>query len=180
MLFLLISPEFDIVRLGAMLASARRGQCARETHDSSHEQNDEKSRGWFIPRNKAPRLPEITIRTEHDEEMGTVTIRMRGGCTLFHFSVPWPKEAYHSGTHWLPKQCRMALAGRPTPFQHTLDVPSTGAVYLTMTLSKRKWESRMGTLSTELEAILDGNYCISKSGQILRGDKGGPIDFSLL
>ena len=50
MLFLLISPEFDIVRLGAMLASARRGRWARETH----EQNDEKSRGWFIPRNKGP------------------------------------------------------------------------------------------------------------------------------
>ena len=74
MLFLLISPEFDIIRLGAMLASAWRGQWARE----AHEQNDEKSRGWFIPCNKSPRLPEITIKTEHDEDMGIVTVRMQG------------------------------------------------------------------------------------------------------
>ena len=81
MLFLLISPEFDIIRLGAMLASARRGQWARE----EHEQNNEKSKGWFIPCNKSPRLPEITIKTKHDEDMGIVTVCMQGECiTSFH------------------------------------------------------------------------------------------------
>ena len=58
---------------------------------------------------EAPSLPEITIWTEHDEDMGIVTLRMQGPqgecITSFHFSIPWPKEAYHSGTHWLPEQC---------------------------------------------------------------------------
>ena len=83
MLFLLISPEFDIVRLEAMLASARRGQWARETH----EQNDEKRRGWFIPRNKAPRLPEITIRTEPDEESSRTWAQSRSYAGRTHHIV---------------------------------------------------------------------------------------------
>ena len=44
--------------------------------------------------------------------MGTVTIRMRGECiTSFHFSVPWPKEAYHPGTHWLPSNVEWRWQG---------------------------------------------------------------------
>ena len=166
MLFLLISPEFDIIRLGAMLARARRGQWARE----AHEQNDEKSRGWFIPCNKSPRLPEITIKTEHDEDMGIVTVRMQGECiTSFHFSIPWPKDrskthtirariGYQSSVawHWQGGLHRFSTIRRtfdrrcvPYPVQEKVGIQN-------------------GTLSTELGAILDGNYCISKSRHILQ------------
>ena len=47
-----------------------------------------------------------------------------------------------------------------------LKVPSTDAAYLT--LAKRKWESALGSLPAELRTILDGNYCISKSKQIIK------------
>ena len=120
------------------------------------------------------KLAEITIRTEHDEDMGTVTIRMRGECiTSFHFSVPWPKDAYHSGTYWLPKQCRIALAGRPTPFQHILDVPSTDAVYLT--LSKKKWESIKKELCLQnSKQYWTAIIASQKAGRSSAGTKGAP------
>ena len=149
-----------------MLARARRGQWARE----AHEQNDEKSRGWFIPCNKSPRLPEITIKTEHDGDMGIVTVRMQGECiTSFHFSIPWPKDrskthtirariGYQSSVawHWQGGLHRFSTIRRtfdrrcvPYPVQEKVGIQN-------------------GTLSTELGAILDGNYCISKSRHILQ------------
>ena len=56
MLFLLVSPDFDIIRLGAMLAMARRGRWAREAHDPGDE-----DRAWFVLSSEAPLLPETTI-----------------------------------------------------------------------------------------------------------------------
>ena len=153
-------------QIGTMLARARRGQWARE----AHEQNDEKSRGWFIPCNKSPRLPEITIKTEHDGDMGIVTVRMQGECiTSFHFSIPWPKDrskthtirariGYQSSVawHWQGGLHRFSTIRRtfdrrrvPYPVQEKVGIQN-------------------GTLSTELGAILDGNYCISKSRHILQ------------
>ena len=44
-------------------------------------------------------------------------------------------------------------------------VPDTDVTFLT--LAKDKWEQRLGTLATELAAILGGTYTISKCEQIL-------------
>ena len=47
-LFLLISSKFDIIRLGTMLARARWGRWAKETHNPGDQ-----DRAWFATRHPA-------------------------------------------------------------------------------------------------------------------------------
>lgn len=157
LLYLLISPEFDVIRLSSILSRARAGRWNTGPN----------ARTWFIPLSVAPRFPEVAFRTEHDQDMGVVTVWMRGEhITAIHFSEAWPEKSWHTGSHWLPEECRLELAGRPKPHQHMLKVPSTDAAYLSF--GKRNWEQSLGSLSAELQTILDGNYVISKSKQIIR------------
>ena len=42
-------------------------------------------------------------------------------------------------------------------------MPDKDVAYITF--AKDAWRRRLGTLSAELETLLDGNYCVSRTGQ---------------
>ena len=90
LMYTLISLEFDIIRLSAILARARRGRWNQ----------DPEGRTYFIPNSAAPRIPEVGWRTAADEDLGVVTVRMRGeNITSKNFSAAWPSNIRYSGSH---------------------------------------------------------------------------------
>ena len=74
MLFLLISPEFDIIRLGAMLASV--GEV--NGRDKRMSRTTKRAEDGSYHATSRPGFHKLQSKTEHDEDMGIVTVRMQG------------------------------------------------------------------------------------------------------
>ena len=88
----------------------------------------------------------------------------------FEFEIPWKETDRPWGSHFLPPACRIAPVDEreysrnlDPPYNFARKVPDKDVAYIT--LGKEAWRRRLGTLSAELETLLDGNYCVSRSGQ---------------
>ena len=98
-------------------------------------------------------------------DLGAVTVVVWGSQIQFIIlEDPWPRLERPRGSHFMPSKCCLLPIGMTNPsFRHgMICVPDKDATYITKALSA--WERRLGTLSVELRAILEGTYVISRSG----------------
>ena len=152
-MFLMVSADFDMLRLAQMLVRASKGRWNR-------------AGTLFTPLDVSLSMPLVRYKVDSSEGLGTVTFGLRGDSIAFmEFEHSWPATARRCGSNFSPQHLRLELAGLPPPNHHMLPVPDTDMTFLT--LAKKKWERRLGTLPTELSAILSGTYTISKCAQIL-------------
>ena len=152
-MFLMVSADFDMLRLAQMLVRASKGRWNR-------------AGTLFTPLDVSLSMPLVRYKVDSSEGLGTVTFGLRGDSIAFtEFEHSWPATARRCGSNFSPQHLRLELAGLPPPNHHMLSVPDTDMTFLT--LAKKKWERRLGTLPTELSAILSGTYTLSKCNQIL-------------
>ena len=150
-----VSDKFRLLPLARMLAGAARGWWTdldqvfvADEHGSGRTRIGE----WWMM--TAADLP----------GMGSATLVCQGSEVVsVHFSKGWPKRDRPSNSHFLPAACRIPKLHPENAVSTLLDVPNTDIAYLAM--GKSAWVRRLGHLSTELEVLLDGNFCVSRSEQ---------------
>jgi hypothetical protein len=104
-------------------------------------------------------------------DLGGVRIVLKGdNIVLFEFQQPWKETDRPRVSHFLPPGCRIPpvddreyARNLDPPYNFARRVPDKDVAYITF--SKEAWRRRMGTLSAELESLLDGTYCVSRTGQ---------------
>ena len=160
-LFILISEQFGLFSLILMLARASQGRW-------------DVSGRVFIPLDFVTDMPALEFETGAQRGIGNVTVTLRGNSiSAIRFQHPWPQTERRRCSNFLPDYIRLPLAGSPWPtrYPHSrphggiLTLPETDVAFLT--LSKRNWIRRFGTLKAELDAILSGRYCIAKSEDVV-------------
>ena len=161
MLFILISEQFGLFSLILMLARASQGQW-------------DVSGRCFIPLDFVTDMPAVEFETGAQRGIGNVTVTLRGNSiSAIRFQHPWPQTERRRCSNFLPEYIRLPLTGSPWQTRHPhphphggiLNLPETDVAFLT--LSRRNWIRRFGTLKAELDAILSGRYCIAKSEDVV-------------
>ena len=158
----LVSGEFALLPLAACLGRASKGVWSRDgtvfvTRLGASAERDRKA-SWCI-----------TLASLVD--LGGVRIVFEGNeICQFEFQEPWRETDRPRASQFLPPGCRIPPVdereyGRnlDPPFNFARKVPDKDVAYITF--SKDAWKRRLGTLSAELETLLDGSYCVSRSGQ---------------
>ena len=150
-----ISEKFRLMPLAWMLAGAAKGRWeVNDTvfvADAQHSGRTRFGEWWQVSSGVLP-------------GMGTVSIVCQGSEVVsVHFARRWPKQERPSGRQFLPVACRIPRLDPANNMCHLLDVPNSDIAYLAM--GKPAWERRLGRLAPELEVLLDGNFCISRSEQ---------------
>ena len=103
---------------------------------------------------------------------GPVTVVCRGDAIQWiELGERWPAPAIERPRcrQFLPAKCRLEMLhphADPARRSGLINVPRTDGTYITMAIGE--WERRLGTLSLELRALLEGTYVISRSGQPFR------------
>lgn len=151
----LISPQFKLFPVAGLLASARRGWWAEDdTVFMVDESLSSRARTgvWGV------------VESAPIQDMGKVTVILHGSdVVLIRFSVSWPKIARPTNSHFMPDQCRLHLVHPKRPEHSLVQTPNTDVAYLSLGLPA--WERRLGkNLPIELRIILEGNYCVSRTG----------------
>jgi hypothetical protein len=139
-MYLMVSSDFDMLSLAQMLVRASKGRWNR-------------AGTVFTPLDVSHGLPPVRYKVDSSEGLGAVTFGLRGSSIAFmEFEHSWPATARRCGSNFTPTHLRLESAGLPSPNHHMVAVPETDMTFLT--LAKHKWERRLGTLPTELSAIL--------------------------
>ena len=138
-MFLMVSEDFELPMLAQMLAKAEKGRWNR-------------AGTVFTPLDSAQGLPTAYYKVMSSEGMGHVTVGIRGNSIAsIAFERAWPVTARMCWSNFHQNCCASRARASP-PHHHMIAVPDTDVTFLT--LAKDKWEQRLGTLATELAAIL--------------------------
>jgi hypothetical protein len=104
--------------------------------------------------------------TKEANDLGTVHVTFEGERIVsFRFSHAWPKARFRNGrSHFMGKEFQLPVAGvvgsaeRPVKYSRPCE-QATGS-----SLPSPFWHRYFGSLAPELEAILEGTFCVAKSG----------------
>jgi hypothetical protein len=158
---ILVSQQLQPIPLAQMLAGAERGAWDSERRSFVPGRAKRGAIGG-VESSSVGFEPVVRVCSAEAVDLGQVEVFLQGGrIRLIRLSISWPETSRRTGSNWLPEKWQIPLAEPEKPFSTILDIPYTDAAYVTLALSA--WERRLGSLSTELRAILSGNYCISKS-----------------
>ena len=157
----LLSPELRLIPLAKMVADARRGCWAA----------DDKSFVVVQTERVAEALgPLWEVQAGGLADLGPVTVVCRGNAIQWiELGERWPAIERPRCRQLLPAKCRLELLhphADPARRSGLINVPRTDGTYITKAIGA--WERRLGTLSLELRALLEGTYVISRSGQPFR------------
>jgi hypothetical protein len=155
MLFLLLSRDFPPLALAQCLARARFG-----TWPANYR--------TFFTERQPGQGPQIrwAVRTEAAQDLEAVHVTFMGTeIDSFRFETAWPKTRFrHNGRHFMDKHFHL----------EAVDDTQRVKVFKTVRASdvlqhaKPFWHKYFGDLSAELETILDGTFCVAKSGLPMR------------
>ena len=158
-----LSPELLLIPLARMLAAARRGRWTADERTFVVQQS---------ARGREAMGPLWEVVSDDLADLGSVRMVARGNYIQWVvLDAPWPAVQRPSGSQFLPPQCRLELPvvcphNDPANRSGLINVPSHDGTYVTKAISA--WEQRLGSLSLELRALLEGTYVISRSGQPFR------------
>jgi hypothetical protein len=158
----LVSAEFALLPLAACLGRASKGGWAEDgtVFVTRFGMGAERRQGelWCVTLDSLVDLGGVRIVLEGDN------------IVLFEFQQPWKETERPRVSHFLPPGCRIPPVDERAyarnldpPYNFARKVPDKDVAYITF--SKEAWRHRMGTLSAELESLLDGTYCVSRTGQ---------------
>jgi len=147
--------------LARMLAGARKGRWT--TDDRT-----------FVVKHSARGLEAVgplwEVLSDDLADLGPVRVVARGESIQWvELGSPWRAVERPAVSHWMPTACQLELVvphADPVRRDGLINVPPTDVTYITMAIDA--WERRLGTLSLELRALLEGTYVISRSGQPFR------------
>jgi hypothetical protein len=100
------------------------------------------------------------VQTERVQDLGCVHISFVGPqIDAIRFEEPWPAARFREGRHFMDDRFMLPLAeGSTTVFQTTAS--SDGLAW-----AKPHWYRYFGDgVAGELEAIIDGHFCVAKTG----------------
>ena len=154
----LLSPTYRLLPLARMLSRAALGYWG-EGDTVFVVVPDAEARGALGPL--------WQVRSRQMSDLGRVTVVVRGASIQWvRIEGAWPKMERPSRSNFLPPACRIAMLGLEAPYGHMLKVPDKDIAYLNQGLAA--WTARIGTGAKELMAVLEGTYCISRTGQPFR------------
>ena len=158
----LVSKEFALLPLAGCLGRASKGAWSRDgtvfvTRLGASQERVRKE-AWCV-----------TLAALVD--LGGVRIVFEGEDIIqFEFAEPWKEIDRPRVSHFLPPCCRIPPVDErecrrdlDPPFNFARKVPDKDVAYITF--SKEAWRRKLGTLPSELETLLDGMDCVSRTGQ---------------
>jgi hypothetical protein len=164
-LFLMLNRSLPPLALAQCLSRARFGYWSDDRRIFFPERAD---RGQGLPIGWG-----MTTKEAHD--LGSVVINFEGDRIIsFRFSQPWPLARFRPGRHFMDD--RFSLEALPLQGQAPTDGSRDRRVKIFKTVrasdslqhAKPFWHRYFGSISAELETILDGHFTVAKDGLPLR------------
>ena len=161
LMYEMLSDEFGLLPLAACLAKARRGVWNREGTMFTVK---------GLERTAGPGIWRRVVLPPNADAGAMRVVFRDGEIAGVEFEIPWRTTDRPRNSHFLPPGCRIPPVDE-REYGRTLDppyvmarrVPDKDVAYITF--GKEAWRRRLGSLSAELETLLDGNYCVSRTGQ---------------
>jgi hypothetical protein len=153
LLFLLLSRQFPAMAAAECLGRARFGFWSedRRTFFPDLHQSADVGVRWGV-------------MTRQVQDLGAVCVSFAGpAIDSIRFADPWPVGRFREGRHFMDERFALPLAeGSTTVFQTTAS--SDGLAW-----AKPHWYRYFGgDVAGELEAIIDGHFCVAKEGLPMR------------
>jgi hypothetical protein len=106
------------------------------------------------------------LMTKEANDLGTVHVTFEGERIVsFRFSHAWPKARFRNGrSHFMGKEFQLPVAGVVGSAERPVKIFKTVRASDGLKLAIPFWHRYFGSLAPELEAILEGTFCVAKSG----------------
>ena len=154
MMFLLLSREFPPLALAQCLARARFGTWSADYRT-------------FFPQRQPGQGPQIrwAVATESTPDLGVVHVSFSGTeIDSFRFETEWPKARFRQGRHFMDKRFQL----EPVDATKKVKIFKTVRASDGLQHAKPFWHRYFGSISAELETILDGTFTVAKNGLPMR------------
>ena len=156
MMFLLLSRDFPPLALAQCqcLVRARFGTWSADYQT-------------FFPQRQPDQGPQIrwAVATESTPDLGVVHVTFSGTeIDSFRFEEAWPKARFRHGRHFMDKCFQL----EPVDDTRKVKVFKTVRASDGLQHAKPFWYRYFGSISAELETILDGTFTVAKNGLPMR------------
>ena len=156
MLFLLMNRNLPPLALAQCLARARFGSWTSDycTFFPERQPGQGLQMRW-------------AVKTEAAKDLGTVHVTFAGTeIESFRFETAWPRARFRHGRHFMDDRFRLKAVDDSV--EPKFKVFRTVRASDGLQHAKPFWHRYFGTLSAELETILDGTFTVAKNGLPLR------------
>ena len=154
MMFLLLSRDLPPLALARCLSRARFGfwSSDRRSFFPSRPHGQGHQMRW-------------AVKTEDTQDLGAVHVTFVGlDIVSFHFEQAWPRARFRHLSHFMPARYALEAVDEARPVKIFKTVRASDGLQH----AKPFWHRYFGSLSPELETILNGCFTVAKDGLPMR------------
>jgi hypothetical protein len=154
MMFLLLSRDLPPLALAQCLVRARFGTWSEDYRT-------------FFPQRQPGQGPQMrwAVATESTQDLGVVHVTFSGTeIDSFRFEEAWPKARFRRGSHFMDERFMLKAVDESQKVKVFKTVHASDGLQH----AKPFWLRYFGSLSAELETILDGTFTVAKNGLPMR------------